>query len=330
MLDLRRRQFLTLLGGGAVALPLAARAQPMAKVWRVGMLETTAATLNAANLDAFRQALRQLGYVEGQNLIVEYRSGDGHIDRFPQLAAELVHLNVDIIITRGTPAALAAKKATTTIPIVMAAIGEPVETGMVTSLARPGGNVTGLSAFVTELTAKRVEIMRELIPQLSRMALIDNMANRSVPAQWDEMKRAAVAFGIQPQLYDVRKAEDMERAFSSAIAQRVNALSVGNDSVLIANRIQVVQLAARHRLPAIYATRDFVDAGGLLSYAAHYPDLYRRAAAYVDKIFKGATPADLPVEQPTKFEIVVNLKAASALGLTVPTTLLARADEVIE
>jgi putative tryptophan/tyrosine transport system substrate-binding protein len=330
MLDLRRRQFLTLLGGGAVALPLAARAQPMAKVWRVGMLETTAATLNAANLDAFRQALRQLGYVEGQNLIVEYRSGDGHIDRFPQLAAELVHLNVDIIITRGTPAALAAKKATTTIPIVMAAIGEPVETGMVTSLARPGGNVTGLSAFVTELTAKRVEIMRELIPQLSRMALIDNMANRSVPAQWDEMKRAAVAFGIQPQLYDVRKAEDMERAFSSAIAQRVNALSVGNDSVLIANRIQVVQLAARHRLPAIYATRDFVDAGGLLSYAAHYPDLYRRAAAYVDKIFKGAKPADLPVEQPTKFEIVVNLKAASALGLTVPTTLLARADEVIE
>jgi putative tryptophan/tyrosine transport system substrate-binding protein len=330
MLDLRRRQFLTLLGGGAVALPLAARAQPMAKVWRVGMLETTAATLNAANLDAFRQALRQLGYVEGQNLIVEYRSGDGHIDRFPQLAAELVHLNVDIIITRGTPAALAAKKATTTIPIVMAAIGEPVETGMVASLARPGGNVTGLSAFVTELTAKRVEIMRELIPQLSRMALIDNMANRSVPAQWDEMKRAAVAFGIQPQLYDVRKAEDMERAFSSAIAQRVNALSVGNDSVLIANRIQVVQLAARHRLPAIYATRDFVDAGGLLSYAAHYPDLYRRAAAYVDKIFKGAKPADLPVEQPTKFEIVVNLKAASALGLEVPPTLLARADEVIE
>jgi len=172
--------------------------------------------------------------------------------------------------------------------------------------------------------------MREVIPQLSRMALIDNMANRSVPAQWDETKRAAFALGIQPQLYDVRKAEDIERAFSSAIAQRVNALSVGNDSVVIANRIQVVQLAAKHRLPAIYATRDFVDAGGLLSYAAHYPDLYRRAAAYVDKIFKGAKPADLPVEQPTKFEIVVNLKAASALGLTVPSTLLARADEVIE
>jgi len=330
MFAIKRRKFFTLFGGAVLAWPLAVRAQPMAKVWHVGMLETTAATLNATNLDAFKQALRQLGYIEGQNLIVEYRSGDGHIERFPQLAAELVRLNVDIIITRGTPAALAAKKATATIPIVMAAIGEPVETGMVASLARPGGNVTGLSAFVTELTAKRIEIMREVIPQLSRMALIDNMANRSVPAQWDETKRAAFALGIQPQLYDVRKAEDIERAFSSAIAQRVNALSVGNDSVVIANRIQVVQLAAKHRLPAIYATRDFVDAGGLLSYAAHYPDLYRRAAAYVDKIFKGAKPADLPVEQPTKFEIVVNLKAASALGLTVPSTLLARADEVIE
>ena len=284
MFAIKRRKFLTLFGGAVLAWPLAVRAQPMAKVWHVGMLETTAATLNATNLDAFKQALRQLGYIEGQNLIVEYRSGDGHIERFPQLAAELVRLNVDIIITRGTPAALAAKKATATIPIVMAAIGEPVETGMVASLARPGGNVTGLSAFVTELTAKRIEIMREVIPQLSRMALIDNMANRSVPAQWDETKRAAFALGIQPQLYDVRKAEDIERAFSSAIAQRVNALSVGNDSVVIANRIQVVQLAAKHRLPAIYATRDFVDAGGLLSYAAHYPDLYRRAAAYVDKI----------------------------------------------
>ena len=330
MFAIKRRKFFTLFGGAVLAWPLAVRAQPMAKVWHVGMLETTAATLNATNLDAFKQALRQLGYIEGQNLIVEYRSGDGHIERFPQLAAELVRLNVDIIITRGTPTALAAKEATATIPIVMAAIGEPVETGMVASLARPGGNVTGLSAFVTELTAKRIEIMREVIPQLSRMALIDNMANRSVPAQWDETKRAAFALGIQPQLYDVRKAKDIERAFSSAIAQRVNALSVGNDSVVIANRIQVVQLAAKHRLPAIYATRDFVDAGGLLSYAAHYPDLYRRAAAYVDKIFKGAKPADLPVEQPTKFEIVVNLKAASALGLTVPSTLLARADEVIE
>ena len=330
MFAIKRRKFFTLFGGAVLAWPLAVRAQPMAKVWHVGMLETTAATLNATNLDAFKQALRQLGYIEGQNLIVEYRSGDGHIERFPQLAAELVRLNVDIIITRGTPAALAAKKATATIPIVMAAIGEPVETGMVASLARPGGNVTGLSAFVTELTAKRIEIMREVIPQLSRMALIDNMANRSVPAQWDETKRAAFALGIQPQLYDVRKAEDIERAFSSAIAQRVNALSVGNDSVVITNRIRVVQLAAKHRLPAIYATREFVDAGGLLSYAAHYPDLYRRAAAYVDKIFKGAKPADLPVEQPTKFEIVVNLKAASALGLDVPPTLLARADEVID
>jgi ABC-type uncharacterized transport system substrate-binding protein len=325
----RRRQFILALGGAAT-WQLAARAQQPAKVWRLGMLDTAAASLNAANLDAFKQAMRQSGYVEGQNLVVEYRSGDGHIERFPQLAAELVGLNVDIIVTRGTPAALAAKNATATIPIVMAAIGEPVETGMVASLARPGGNVTGLSAFVTELTAKRVEIMREVIPPLARMALIDNMANRSVPAQWDETKRAALALGIQPQLYDVRNAEDIERVFDSAITQRIDALSVGNDSVVIANRVRVAELAAKHRLPAIYATREFVDAGGLLSYAAHYPDLYRRAASYVDKIFKGAKPADLPVEQPIKFETVVNLKAANALGLTMPLTLLARADEVIE
>jgi putative ABC transport system substrate-binding protein len=328
--NVKRREFITLLGGAVAAWPLTARAQSTAKVWRLGMLDTTAASLNAANLNAFKQAMRQFGYVEGQNLVVEYRSGDGHIERFPQLAVELVRLNVDIIVTRGTPAALAAKKATATVPIVMAAIGEPVETGMVASLARPGGNVTGLSAFVTELTAKRIKIMREVIPQLSRIALIDNMANQSVPAQWGETQRAALAFGIQPQLYDVRKAEDIERVFRSAVAQRVDALSVENDSVVIANRVRIAELAAKHRLPAIYATREFVDAGGLSSYAAHHPDLYRRAATYVDKIFKGAKPADLPVEQPTKFELVINLKTAKALGLDVPPTLLARADEVIE
>ena len=327
---MKRREFITLLGGAAAVWPIVARAQKPAKVWRVGMLDTTAATLNAANVDAFRKAMHQLGYIEGQNLILEYRSGDGHIERFPHLAAELVRLNVDIIVTRGTPAALAAKSATATIPIVMAAIGEPVETRMVASLARPGGNVTGLSAFVTELTGKRVEIIRELIPQVSRIALVDNMANRSVPAQWDETKRAALALGIQSQLYDVRTAEDIERAFSSAIAQQVNALSVGNDSVVIANRVRVAELSAKHRLPTIYATREFVEVGGLLSYAAHYPDLYRRAAAYVDRIFKGTNPADLPVEQPTKFELVVNLKTARTLGLEVPPSLLARADEVMD
>jgi putative ABC transport system substrate-binding protein len=327
---LRRREFITFLGGAAAAWPGAARAQQTNKVWRVGMLDTTAATLNAPNVDAFRLGLRQLGYVEGQNLIIEYRSGEGRIERFPELAAEMVRLKVDVIVTRGTPAALAAKNATATIPIVMAAIGEAVGTGMVVSLAQPGGNVTGLSAFVNELTAKRIEIMREIVPKISRMAMIDNMGNASVPHQWDEIKRATLAFGIQPQLYDVRKPEDIEPAFDAAIAQRIDALAVGNDSVFIASRLRVVELAAKHRLPAIYATREFVDAGGLLSYAAHYPDLYRRAATYLDKIFKGAKPGDLPVEQPTKLELVINIKTAKALGLDVPFHLQQRADEMIE
>ena len=329
---MKRRELVALIGGAAassLSWSLAARAQP-GKVWRIGMLDTTSAQLNAPNLDAFRRGLRQLGYVEGQNLAIDYRSADGRLDRIPELASELVRRNVDIIVTRGTPSALAAKNATATIPIVMAAIGEPVETGLVASLARPGGNVTGLSAFVTELVAKRVELLREVIPRIARLALLDNMSNRSVPPQWEETKRAAGALGIEPQLLDVRKPEDIERAFDAAVAQRADALAVGNDSVVIASRRRVAELAEKFRLPAIYATREFVDSGGLLSYAAHYPDLYRRAAAYVDKIFKGEKPADLPVEQPTKFEMVVSLKAAKAIGLEFPPLLLARADEVIE
>jgi ABC-type uncharacterized transport system substrate-binding protein len=201
---------------------------------------------------------------------------------------------------------------------------------MVESLARPGGNVTGLSAFVTELTGKRIEIMRELMPEMSRIALLDNMANSSVPPQWDEMQKAASVLGVQPQLCDVREPEEIEAAFNAAIAGRADALSVGNDSVVIASRRRIAELAAKHRLPTIYATREFVDAGGLLSYAPNYSDLYRRAASYVDKIFKGAKPGELPVEQPTKFELVINLRAARALGLAVPPSLLSRADEVID
>ena len=324
---MRRREFITLLGV-AVTWPLGALAQQTGKVWRVGMLDTTSAT--SPNVEAFRRGLRELGYVESQNLIIEYRSGEGRIERFPELAAELVRLKVDVVVTRGTPAALAAKNATATIPIVMAAIGEAVGTGMVVSLAQPGGNVTGLNAFVTELTAKRVEIMREIVPKISRMAMIDNMGNASVPQQWDEMKRATLVFGIQPQLFDVRKPEDIGPAFDAAITQQADALTVGTDSVFIASRPRVVELAAKHRLPAIYATREFVEAGGLLSYGAHYPDLYRRTASYVDKIFKGAKPGELPVEQPTKLELVINIKTAKALGLDVPFHLQQRADEMIE
>jgi putative ABC transport system substrate-binding protein len=327
---MQRREFITLVGFSAVAWPIDAWAQQTSKVWRVGMLETTSETLNAPNVNAFRRGLRELGYVEGQNLIIEYRSGEGRIERFPDLAVELVRLKVDVLVTRGTPASLAAKNATTTIPIVMAAIGEPVGTGMVGSLAQPGGNVTGLSAFVNELAAKRIEIMREIVPKISRMAMIDNMGNASVPAAWDETKKATLAFGIQPLLYDVRKPEDIGAAFDAAVAQRADAITVGNDSVFITSRLRVVGLAAKHQLPAIYATREFVDAGGFLSYAAHYPDLYRRAASYVDKIFRGAKAGDLPVEQPTKLELVINIKTAKALGLDVPFHLQQRADEMIE
>ena len=329
--DKSRREFIAMLGGAAAsALPFGARAQQAGKVWHVGMLDTTSATLNAPNIAAFRAGMRALGYVEGQNLVIDYRSFDGRLERLPELAAELIRLKCDVIVTRGTPPALAAKNATKTIPIVMASIGEPVEAGLVESLPRPGGNVTGLSAFVTQLTQKRIELLKEVAPQISRVAFMDNISNASVPAQWDETKLAAQALGLEALMFDVRKPEDIAPSFDAAIGKRIDALTVGNDSVTLATRHQITELAVRHRLPAIYATREFVDAGGLLSYAAHYPDLYRRAAAYVDKIFKGAKPTDLPVEQPTKLEIVINLKAAKALGLTVPPTLLARADEVIE
>jgi putative tryptophan/tyrosine transport system substrate-binding protein len=326
---MRRRELITLLGGAVATWPLAARSQTD-KVWHVGMLDTAPANLNAVNIDAFRDALSRLGYVEGRNLAIEYRSAQGHIERFPKLAAELIELKVDILVTRGTPATIAAKNATSTIPIVMAAIGEPLETGAVASLARPGGHVTGLSAFVTELTAKRIEIMHDLIPGMSRIALLDNMDNGSVPPQWNELKRAALSFGMQPLLCDVKRPEDIETAFKKAGDEHADALSVGNDSVVIASRHKIAELAMKDRLPAIYASREFVEAGGLISYAANYTDLYRRAAIYVDKIFKGADPGELPVEQPTTFELVINLKVARALGLSVPPALLSRADQVIE
>jgi putative ABC transport system substrate-binding protein len=326
---MQRRAFIAALGG-AVAWPFATRAQRAGKVWRIGMLDSTPAALNVSNIDAFRREMRRLGYAEGANLVIEYRSSEGRPERFPELAAELLRLKVDLIVTRGTPAVLAAKKASTTLPIVMAAIGEPVETGAIVSLANPGGNVTGLSSFVTELIAKRVEIMREVLPAIASIAVLDNMANGSVPAQWDEAKRAAAAFGLQPHLHDVRKPEDIDRAFRAMSTQRIDALLGGLDSVVIAIRARVIELTARQRLPAIFASREFVEEGGLLSYGTHYGDLYRRAAIYVDKIFKGARPAELPVEQPTKLELVINMKSARALGLTPPPSLLARADEVIE
>ena len=327
---MRRREFITLLGGAAAAWPLMARAQQLGRVYRIGMLETIPAASNAANFDALRKGLRELGYVEGQNLIIDYRSADGRPERFPQLAEELVRLNVDLIVTRGTPAVMAAKNATGTVPVVMAASGEPVGTGVVAGLARPGGNVTGLSALTTELIAKRLELLRETVVGIRRIAFLHNMENPAAPPQWEELRTAAPSLGLEAQLLDVRKPEDIVRAFDTAVAQRADAILAATDTVTQTNRRQVVELAVKHRLPTMYHTREFVDAGGLMSYGVNYPDLYRRAATFVDKIFKGAKPADLPVEQPIKFELLINLKTARAIGIDIPPMLLARADEVIE
>jgi putative ABC transport system substrate-binding protein len=293
------------------------------------MLETIAPGLNAANLQAFRSGLAALGYIEGQNVQLEYRSADGHIERFPELVSELIHLNVDVIVTRGTPAVLAAKAATTTVPIVMAASGGPLRSGVVAGLAHPGGNVTGLSAITDELTAKRLQLLKELTPGLKRVAYLHDMANPVAAPQWQELRTAAQSLKIEPEIIDVRKPEDIASGVETA-SRRGNAIMVGNDAVTHANRQQIVDLTKKHGTLAIYATRDFVDAGGLISYAVSYPDLYRRAAAYVDRVLKGAKPADLPVEQPTVFELVINMKTAQALGLTIPQSILLRADEVIE
>ena len=327
MLDRRRRQFITLLGGAA-AWPLAANAQQLAR--RIGILETIPPQANAANFDALRKGLRELGYDEGRSLIIEYRSADGRAERFPALAAELVRLNVDVIVTRGTPSALAARNATRTTPIVMASVGDVIGTGLAVSLARPGGNVTGLTAINTDTEGKRLELLKEMVPGLVRIAALYNMGNPTFALRWKEVELAARALGVESQLLDVRKPEDIAPAFAAATAQRAGALLTSVDALIQANQRTILELAAKHRLPAIYPTREFVENGGLMAYGVSYPDLYRRAATYIDKIFKGARPADLPIEQPTRFELVINLKAAKALGLTVPPTLLARADEVIE
>jgi putative ABC transport system substrate-binding protein len=327
---MRRREFITGLGGAAVAWPLAARAQQPARIYRIGILETVSLASNTKNIDALRRGLRELGYVEKQNYVLEYRSADGDAGRFPALAEELVRLRSDLIVTRGTPAARAAKSATESIPIVMAAIGEPLGMGVVASLARPGGNVTGLSAFVTELAGKRVALVKELRPGPSIAAFVHNMGNPVVPPQWEETKKAAQTLGIEVSLLDVRTKDDISAAFETATARRVDTLLVGIDGLIQENRQLIADLAAKHRLPAIYPSREFVDVGGLMAYGVSYPDLYLRSASLIDKIFRGAKPGDLPVEQPTKLEFIVNLKAASALGLTVPPLLIARADEVIE
>ena len=313
-----------------VAGARAAEAQKPAKVYRIGVLDTTPIALNAVNVDAFRDGLRALGYVEGQHYVIEYRSSDARPERFPALAGELIRSKVDLILARGTPAVKAAKEATATIPIVMAASGDPVGTGVVTGLARPGGNVTGLTSITAEMSSKRVQLMKETIPGMQRVGNMITMGNAALVTQWEAVQQASRAMGLQPRLLDVRKSDDLASAFDTASRQRLDAMVVGLGTVIQNNIRRVVDLAAKHRLPSIYSSREFAVAGGLMSYGASYADSYRRAAGYVDKIFKGAKPADLPIEQPTKFELLINRKTATALGLTIPPSVLLRADEILE
>jgi putative ABC transport system substrate-binding protein len=307
---------------------IAVDAQQADKIYRIGMLERTRPATNAANLDGLRQGLRALGYIEGKHYVIEYRSADGRDERFPELAAELAALKVDLIVTRGTPAALAAKRSVGAIPVVITGVGDPVGQGIIASLAHPGGNITGLSATVTEIYPKRVELLRELVPRATRLAGLFNMGNPALPRQWQEVETAARSLGLRAQLLDARKVEDLRPAFAAASRAHADALIVGLETLTLANAPLIVELAAKHRLPAMYASTEFV--GGLASYGVNYPDHYRRAATFIDKIFKGAKPADLPVEQPTKFELAVNLKSARALGLTIPRTVLLQVDRMIE
>jgi putative ABC transport system substrate-binding protein len=327
---MERRTFITTVAGGLLATPLAAQAQQTGKVWRIGLLEVLPEASNATNLGSFRNGLREFGYVDEQNFTIEYRSADGKGERFPDLANELVRLKVDVIVTRGTLAALAAKRATSTIPIVMASSGDPVAAGIVASLAHPGANVTGLSALATDVQGKLLELLREIVPRLGLVAFLFNMSNPVLLAQWKEAEPAARSMGLRPQLLDVRAIRELEPALDFAAKQRAGAVVVGIDPLIQAYLGQVIGALTKRRFPAISRERGFVDAGGLMSYGVHYADLYRRAGVYIDKILKGAKPADLPVEQPTKLELVINLKTAKALGLTIPPSLLLRADEVIQ
>jgi putative ABC transport system substrate-binding protein len=329
---MERRTFMAMLTGGIVAAPLAAEAQQAAKVPRIGILALHLAA-GPRVYEPFLQGLRDLGYVEGRSVVIEYGDAEGKPERFPALATELVALKVDVILAPGTPQTLAAKQATRTLPIVFAAVGDPVADGLVTSLARPGGNATGLSFQSPELVGKRLEHLKQAVPGVTRVAVLWQPGVVSERTEKDMLKEAEVAtraLGVRLQVVEARGPQDFDRAFSDMTRARAGALTVWGSSMFFAERRRLVDLAAKNRLPALYPLREQVDAGGLMSYGPNLADLFRRAATYVDKILKGAKPADLPVEQPTKFELVINLKTAKALGLTIPPSLLGRADEVIQ
>jgi putative ABC transport system substrate-binding protein len=324
----KRRAFITLLGGTA-AWPFAAHAQQTAKLPTIGFLGSTAPSAQSQWTAAFVQRLRELGWIEGRTIAIEYRWAEGRFDRSPEIIAEFVRLKVDIIVTHATANVVAAKQATSVIPIVFAAAGDPVGSGQVASLARPGGNVTGLSLQRTEIAGKRLELLREAVPSLRRLAIMANTGNPANVLEMDEVQAAASTLGLDVATFEIRRTEDIASAFES-LKGSADALYVASDPLTNTNRVRINTLALGARLSTIYGTREQVEAGGLMSYGPNFPDLFRRAGDYVDKILRGAKPADIPVEQPTKFDLVINLTTAKALGLEIPPMLLARADEVIE
>jgi putative ABC transport system substrate-binding protein len=326
----RRRDLITLLGGAAAAWPLAAWAQQATRLPTIGLLGQSTPAAESQRFAALAQRLRELGWIEGRTIAIEIRWAEGRPERAAEIAAEFVRLKVDVIVTVGTPQVAAARQATSVIPIVFAAAGDPVGTGLVASLPRPGGNVTGLSVLATDLPGKRIELLREAVPGLRRLAIMGNAGNPVIVQEMNEFHAAASTLGLEAAKLEIRRADDIAPAFE-ALKGRAEALYVCQDLLTLTNRIRINTLALGVRLPAMHASRENVaDAGGLMSYGPNFLDLFRRSADYVDKILRGAKPADLPVEQPTKFDLVINLTTAKALGLDVPSMLLARADEVIE
>jgi putative ABC transport system substrate-binding protein len=325
-----RRELLIAVGAGALAWTGAARAQAPAKVRRIGLLSPTSPSVAAPLLQAFRLGLRDLGWVEGKNISIEYRYAEGRRDRLPDLAADLVRLKVEVIVASSAPAVVAAQEASRAIPIVITSTGDPVALGLVESLARPGGNVTGLSQMAFDLAGKRLELLKEMIPKISRVAVLWNSQSPGSTRTWKELQLPARQLGIQLYSLEVRNPNDFDKAFEDATRARAGALLVTAEPMITTNLERIAGLAAKSRLPSIHQFSEFADAGGLVAYGVDRADQYRRAATFVDKILKGAKPADLPVEQPTRFALVINLKTAKAIGITIPQSVLFRVDRVIE
>ena len=324
-----RRRLIFALGAGALAAPIGSLAQQPKRIFRIGFLATGSPFNSASRVEGFRTGLRELGYVEGKNIFIDFRWAEGHYERLADLTAELVRLNVEVIVAQGAPGSRAAKQVTATVPIVMSAAGDAVATGLVPSLARPGGNVTGLSVFSPELGAKRIELMKEVLPRVKQMAVLLNPGNPiSGPGlQAVESTAKSLKVGLRP--FEVRGPHEFEGVFAAMVKLRLDAVAIIEDAMLNVNPEAIAALAMKHRLPSA-GNREFAEAGGLIGYGVNWPDIFRRAAYFVDKILKGAKPGDIPVEQPTKFELVVNMKTAETLGIKIPQSILVRADKVIE